>query len=180
MVTNPEFKSTSGWTGTYVGSSPNMSKAYAVELTDEYGRFNNGKFTSVITDLENGVDTSKETYSSYLKADFKADSTLNYGAIVNSGFYDHRTNIGSVTYNEEWIISAEIYDSTYKKIDAVFNTFNFELREAQYNAQTGGYLLNDIWATVSSNGIMKFNSANPATGYADVKVSAEDFKNKKI
>jgi hypothetical protein len=51
MVTNTEFKGTTGWTATYFGPEGNLLSTYAPKVEVVYGKFRNGEFSSVIDDL---------------------------------------------------------------------------------------------------------------------------------
>ena len=67
-------------------------------------------FGSVIDDLSNGNYNVNNNYSSYLKMTFPAGEENIYPIVINSGFYDSRTSITSLTTGENWSIPMEIYN----------------------------------------------------------------------
>ena len=53
IVTNTEFKGTSGWVGTYNGSSANQKNVYGAKIESVYGTLADDGFTSVVDYLSN-------------------------------------------------------------------------------------------------------------------------------
>lgn len=176
VITNTEFKSTAGWVGTYSGRTPNAKQNYGVVVEPAYGRFVGKDFSSVIKELQEGSYNVNNKYVSYLKITVPARTSLDTPILVNTGFYDNRTLIDSVGYNEKWVLNYKILDSTGTPVSG----FDFKLREVKYDIDNGDYNLNNIWAEQQGN-FLQFNDANHKTdGYADVKISSTDFKKKEI
>ena len=188
VITNTDFKGTTGWVGTYFGSTPNAKANFGAEVETVYGRFNSNNFSSVVDELSNGTyDDDSNDYSTYLKVVFPAYGSTDKAILLNTGFYDNRTLIKQVDYDEKWYFNADIVDNTGKPLD-VFNDFDFKLREVSFNPTSGSYILGDVWAectqeTIDGNAVhlLKFNSKEKTSGeYADVKTSEKDFKKKEI
>ena len=192
FVTNYEFKGTSGWTASYYGTSPNAQNNHAPELLATYGIFRNNKFQTVLEELQSNRYIPTANYLPYLKTTIKKTTGSNNTPIIlNSGFYDNRTLIKQVNYGEEWILKAEVLDNRGTALTDVFSNFDFKLREVLYDTRNGYYCLGNIWAEIDQSGntgltdntkILKFNSAakGQEEGYANVLVSEDEFKNKKI
>jgi hypothetical protein len=187
MVTNTEFKGTSGWLGTYSGITENVKNSFGAKISAEYGHFlEEVGFSSVVDELSNGTYVADADYKAYLKVDFpKSNESKDYAVLINSGFYDNRTLIKEVDYGETWYFEPFVYDGSGNRIINIQDYFNFFLREVRYDITKGNYALGPIWATAAltgtGNGEMRFNMASQTTeGYADIKISAEEFKKKEI
>ena len=202
VITNTDFKGTTGWVGTYNGETKNAKSTYGAIIEPVYGEFNDSnKFSSVVEQLSNGTYDSKKSYKSYLKVIFPEAKDGNQGILINTGFYDNRTSIGEVDYNEEWYFEPTILDNYGQKIGNPYEAFDFKLREVAFNPQTGAYDLGKIWAETvkDDNGEIIPNKLkfgiDPADEeafktireknkyfktHADVKVSKKDFKKKEI
>lgn len=190
VITNTDFKGTTGWVGTYSGDASNAKSTYGATIEPVYGEFISNKFSSVVEQLSNGTYSSTSDYQSYLKVTFPKAENGNQGILINTGFYDNRTLIGEVDYNEEWYFNADIVDDSGATVNA-FTNFDFALREVSFDPAKGNYVLGDIWATLSDetkqiNGetihFLKFNSESKksASGYANVKIPEKDFKKKEV
>lgn len=179
VITNTEFKGTSGWLGTYNGDDGNLKSTVGVKIESVYGRFDEDDkiFVSVVDDLSTGQYSDEQPYASYLKIIFPAEDKGNKGILINSGFYDNRTLTKQVDYGEEWCFNYEIYNEEGTKVN---NEFEACLREVSYNTALDNYDLGDIWAVAGSN-LMVFNTKDQVgNGYAKVHVPAEEFKAKNI
>jgi hypothetical protein len=136
--------------------------------------------------LQNNSYDESDNYLSLLKITLKSAPTGVTPIIINSGFYDNRTAIGRVNYDEEWVLDVQMLDEDGDLIDNPYNSFDFELREIAYNTKKGNYSSGKLWASTTgsqSGGVktIKFNSSSNKTGNnADVNVSEEDFKKKEI
>lgn len=184
VITSAECEDSSGWLGTYKGPTGNLKSSVGTKVENVYGIFTAGKFHSVIDDLANGTYDEDTKYQSYLKVTFPKGSGENTGILINSGFYDNRTVIGSVDYDEQWYLDFEIYDKDGAKLGAtdISSKFNFHLNEVGYNTLLGNYSVNKIWATGNIvNKLMQFNSSTAANStHADVHISENEFKKKNI
>lgn len=185
-ITNSEFKTTTGWTGSYFGVTENGNSKFAPKLEAMYGKFRDGEFHDVIKELQDNTYSETENYYPLLKASFTPfKQTDHESIIINSGFYDNRTMIGEVDYDEQWFLKVEILDKSGNKISDPLSKFTFCLREVLYNSKRGNYSKGDIWAETDgaiNNDIviMKFNSSTFDKNHADVKLSKENFAKKEI
>lgn len=162
VISSPNGEKTSGWTAATIATTGTKTKP---EIESVYGRFDetSGNFISIIDDLQ-GAGTSGKTYNSYLKVKF-TDANQR---LINSGFYDNRTLIGSVTTGEKWKLKPTLVDTP---------TLNYSLSEVEYNTATGCHNINTAWTNSislsgSTEGVMIFSRG---TG-----VSEKEFKKKKI
>ena len=172
IITNSDFKGTTGWTGTYFGTTPNMKSTVGTKVDCLYGYFNNFSFSSVQEELKNGCFNDSKGYLSYLKVAFQPSVNDNIGILINSGFYDNRSIITNIENGEEWIFQATVLNEsgTEVRLDA----FNVQLQEVEYNTQSGAYNLKQKWGELSNDSIV----INFPEG---VKTLSEtEFKNKNI
>lgn len=99
IISNNQFKNTSGWTGTRA-AGVNAAKA---EVSSVYGYFSDGTFVSALDDLSAGrYPVANVEYKPYLKLEFKS----NTGFIVNSGPRDNRSIIKNMEKGDEWALNA--------------------------------------------------------------------------
>lgn len=201
IITNTDFKGTTGWVGTYSGETPNAKNIYGAAIESIYGEFDSSKrFSSVVEQLSNGTYDSQKAYKSYLKVVFPQTQNGNQGILINTGFYDNRTLIGEVDYNEEWYFEPTILTREGEKVGKPYITFDFKLREVAFNTKTGAYRLGKIWAEtikddngeiipnrlrfgLDPNNEEAFEAISKEeyfTTHADVKVSKQQFEKKEI
>jgi hypothetical protein len=165
IVTNTEFKGTSGWVGTYTGTSANKKNIYGAKIESVYGTLTGTRFTSVVDYLSNGTYSTSATYTSYLKVTFPTAGGSDKGVLINTGFYDNRTIIGSVEENELWYFKPTILSDTNEDVSS---NFTYELREVSYNPNTDAYTLGTLWAerlivNDEATNFMQFTSAVKVT-----------------
>lgn len=143
VITNSEFKGCTGWTGAYLGSTPNAKNKYGAVVRSTYGRFVGEKFQTAEEALKSG-DFVSENFSAYMNFTFPADGITdekNKTYVINSGFYDNRAQIVNIKPNEEWILELTAFDAigtpfTNKKF---LDNFSVELYEIKYNSNSGGH-----------------------------------------
>jgi hypothetical protein len=184
IITNPTFEGTTGWVGTYHAKKETADglqrNDFAAEVESMYVREYGGTMRSALTDLyENRY--SENDYFPILRVAFKKPTDDYESILINTGFYDKRTTIEQVTYGEEWILDVEVVGADYSPLEP-FEIFDFKLREVKYNSDKDLYELSKIWAEFDEkNKVFKFNDSNKKEGeYADVGISAEDFRKKEI
>jgi hypothetical protein len=76
LISNTEFKSTSGWKGVayfnsegkFSGAKPSTENKPVVE--NIYGRFEKNKFISALEELNKGEFSAEAIYAPYMKLDF--------------------------------------------------------------------------------------------------------------
>ena len=179
IITNTEFKSTTGWVGAYVGSTKNVKDKFGAKIEAVCGKFNDFGFSSIINELSSGTYNSGESYTPYLKVEFPQSSNTDYGILINTGFYDKRAFIGGVSYDEEWYFEADIVDQQNNKLN-VFDYFEFALREVTFDIGSGSYVLGNIWATIDpKTHHFKFLSKPTEDGF-DVEMSEKEFNTKEV
>ena len=154
MITNTEFKNTTGWHGTYRITAPN-AEAKGVSIETEYGHFINNKFSSVAEELSNGTydpeyndsNTETEKYYPYLKVVVPAKGDAYNPILINSGIYDNRFSIDSFEYEEEWYFKPTIYCEDGGALEQGDFTEHFTptICEAKLDPSTGAYTLGDSW-----------------------------------
>lgn len=143
VITNSEFKGNTGWTGAYLGSTPNAKNKYGAVVKSTYGRFVGEKFQTAEEALRSG-DFVSEKFSAYMNLTFPADGITdekNKTYVINSGFYDNRAQIVNIKPNEEWILELTAFDAigipfTNKKF---LDNFSVDLYEIKYNPNSGGH-----------------------------------------
>lgn len=151
IITGSQFKSSSGWTGTYVLNEPytdkedieKIKKSQKAEVNAIQARID-GAFITSTEDLKNGSFASQD-YTPFMKFTIPSpkddeEQLLEYGnyAIINSGPYDNRKNIGNMQVGDEYIL-------TYSGINEVgsnLDNLNFLLGEYIYSSDLGGYCIN--------------------------------------
>ena len=151
VITNSEFKGSTGWVGTYcgkttAGATPNNRSKIGAKIDCLYGRFNaNNIFTSAQDDLKNKTYNDDTEYQAYLKVVFQPETNTDRGILINSGFYDNRTLIGTVEQNENWILEASILSDKGSFVS--LSNFTIKLFEVSYNPTTGAYDISKSWST---------------------------------
>lgn len=154
MITNTEFKSTTGWHGTYRITTPGTD-AEGVSIETVYGHFINDKFSSVAEELSNGTydpnynksSTETEKYCSYLKVVVPKVNGAYDPILINSGIYDNRFSIDSFEYGEEWYFKPTIYceDGGALQQGGFTECFTPTICEARFDPSTGAYTLGNSW-----------------------------------
>jgi hypothetical protein len=159
IITNTDFKVSSGWTGTHF-SSKGSEKATAEAV---YGRFDESGFISAIDDLTNGetYDEQYVNHKAYMKLTMPAGSY-----VVNSGPYDNRTSIGQMEVGSEWALA--IKNRSGQDLSSV----EYELGEYEYDASTNGY-------KQIVSGIVFEKQTEEKDGYIIFKVISNPYLNKK-
>lgn len=156
IITNSEFKGATGWTGAYLGATPNAKSSYAAKVSGLYGRFVNSTFQKAETAVENG-EFDSSVFDPYLQIEFPSkglDSDTNHLFVINSGFYDNRTKIKNVTPGEQWCLDLVIrdQDGSLWSLDDICQRLTIEFREVKFNAATGGHSLLDTWGVLKREG----------------------------
>jgi hypothetical protein len=123
VISNNQFKDTSGWTGTrFAGVNADKTVVSAV-----YGYFSNGTFVSALDDLSAGrYPVANVEYKPYLKLEFKSST----GLVVNSGPRDNRNIIENMEKGDEWALNA-VCRNAYGAID---NKLTYTLGEYVYTS----------------------------------------------
>ena len=141
MITNSEFKGTSGWVGTYSGKTPNVKNTIGAKVTSVYGYFHPTEkvFVSTIDELMDGEYTGTKPYTNYLKVTYPKRGDADYGILLNSGFYDNRALIKTVEIGQKWRLNLQIYNETGTKVP--ISNFEIGLWKVKYDSNLGGYTL---------------------------------------
>ena len=160
IMTNTDFKTSSGWTGTHF-STIGSAKATAEAA---YGRFDDsGNFVSAINDLTNGdvYDEQYKNHAAFMKLVMPPNTY-----VINSGPYDNRISIGQMEIGSEWALAIRTnagYD---------LKSVEYELGEYEYNPKTNGYKQID-------SGIKFEKQTEKKDGYTIFKVISNPYLNKK-
>lgn len=151
MITNAEFKGTTGWAGSYSGPVADYKKVVGAIVEPLCGRFIEGIFQSAIDDLQNGNYSSANEYTNYLKVEFPLPQGGCKGILINSGFYDNRGAIEVPQAGDKWYIEAEIYDNNNNK--QKLQNFQFSLGEIRYDTETGSHVYEDWTSYKTESGL---------------------------
>lgn len=140
LISNTEFKNTSGWKGvgyTEDNSLPTKPKTENKPIVENvYGRFDiDGNFISAMTDLTNGSFTDQISYEAYIKLDFSKVEKLDNvtPTVINSGPFDNRTIIGEIIEGDEWALYVKDREGNWP------TGLTFTLEEVKYDSGTGCY-----------------------------------------
>jgi hypothetical protein len=128
-ITNYDFKKTSGWTPTQTTKVSSNTKPTVESF---YGRYVDNDFRSIIDDYLGGTYSDLNTYTSYLKMEFKQANQF----ILNSCIRDNRTAIDNMPENEEWVLDYKIVDVNNNDVS---DNFTYRLAEFIYDRESGGY-----------------------------------------
>ena len=177
VITNAEFKNVTGWTGSYVGSTPNIKNSVGAQVEAVYGRFDDSNdFVSSEEDLKTGTFV-ENSYTPYLKVNFPAHFNNNVPVLINSSFYDNRAKIGKIIPGERWyvnIVATQDKKGNYPTW-ALFRDFDIQVREVIYDSEKGNQALGDfVWATMDGSGILTFSDQIAED------LSKEDFTSKTL
>lgn len=138
LISNTEFKNTSGWKGiaygvpTSEGDKPKSEEKAKAE--NVYGS-KSDTFVSAMEDLSAGSLKDASNYEAYMKLTFpKSYNGKGYKpAIINNGPFDNRTLIGNIVEGDEWALYVE-----GRTINDLTN-LNFALEESEYVSNSGCY-----------------------------------------
>ena len=181
FITNGEFKGVTGWTGTYSGESKNKKNVYAATVSSQYGRFVNFSFQTAEEALKSG-DFDTNVFHAYLFLQFpKAgmESNNNEAFVINSGFHDNRAVIQNISPGDEWIldITAHKKDGSLYTPDELLSRMIIELREVEYDAESGGHSKGILWGRAKAvNGKIII----PLDNLVDVDISSKEFLQRQI
>lgn len=139
-VSNPDFKATSGWIGSWkLNPSGTSKKEKSVVVESAYGRFKGKEFISAVDDLGK-VDSNKKpyTHSSYLKVTFPVGQNQDGGipCLINSGPYDFRSKIGFLEEQKNWIF--ELYGINNTPIKKKY--YSIIIADSTFNPDKNGYI----------------------------------------
>ena len=158
VITNSEFKGNTGWTGTYLGFTPYAKNKYGAVVKSTYGRFVDDKFQTAEEALKSGEFVS-ENFSAYMKLTFPLDGIIdeqNKTYVINSGFYDNRTQIVNINPNEEWILELTAFNAAGIPLtnENFLDNFSVELYDIKYDVHSGGHKRknNKKWGECSIKG----------------------------
>ena len=138
-VSNPDFKATSGWIGSWkLNSSGTSKKEKSVIVESAYGRFIGNDFRSAVDDLGK-VDSNGKAYthSSYLKVTFPVGQNQDSGipCLINSGPYDFRSKIGFLEEQKNWIF--ELYGINNTPIKKKY--YSIIIADSVFDSSRNGY-----------------------------------------
>lgn len=178
LISNTEFKNTSGWKGVGYTSERTLSKKPEAKnkpvVENVYGRFNGNNFISAMTDLTNGLFSDKQTYEAYMKLDFSQAATLSgvTPIVINSGPFDNRTLINKIVKGDEWALYVQDREGNWP------TGLTFTLEEVKYDSGTGCY-------KQTNNGKISFTSSTTTSSqiftFGDCDYSDKTFtKNVKL
>ena len=131
VVTNTDFKSTSGWTGASI-----IDGGKKAQVENVFGNYNNNSFTDAMDLLKEGdfdiENLDNNTNKAYMKLTFDEDNQI----VINSGPYDNRTLIGNLNEKEEWAICCKYCGPKYKDADGNDATgkLSFKIAEWYYSS----------------------------------------------
>lgn len=142
-ISNPDFKATSGWIGSWkLNPNGTSKKERGVVVESVYGRFIGNDFRSAVDDLGKTDSSGKAyTHSSYLKVTFPAGQNQDdvIPCLINSGPYDFRSKIGFLEEQKNWIF--ELYgigDTPIKK-----KYYNIIIADSTFDPDGNGYTTAD-------------------------------------
>lgn len=185
IISNADFKSstgwtgTSGWVGTYYGALNNQKETYGVKVESILGDFQTEggqtEFHSITDDLSNHSYDAKKNYTSYLKIQVPAKTASTTPILINTGFYDNRTLIKNVEFGETWILKANIIGSNGTRPYG----FRYQLAEVDYETDNGKYSTPVGWTAIT-DGVWGNDFATVFLKINHQKVSDKDFGKKKV
>lgn len=159
IITNTDFKVSSGWTGTHF-STKNSKKASTKAV---YGRFKDGEFISAITDLSDNA-TYEQEYTNHL-AYMRLEMPKNT-YVVNSGPFDNRVSIGQMEVGSQWALAIKNHNG------ANLPNVEYSLGEYEYDDATDGY-------KKVAGGITFTKVSDNLHGYIVFEVTSNPYLNKK-
>ena len=194
LISNAKFNGTSGWTGTVLSTNSqsvtidaNMKTSIvktkaAIETVQ--GHWLYGSFTNLVDELLQNAYNSDNNYKSYLKVTFKkldesdnsingSQNTLNWqSALVNSGFYDNRKIIKSLSKKDEFVIRLKVLDKEGQAISP--SQFKFYLEDCSFDTSLGWYNSTTGLTALA----LQWNIEDEGFYYAKFKYSGEEYNEK--
>jgi hypothetical protein len=125
LVSNTEFKSTSGW----IGASTTGTSADKAIVENVYGRFDGDNFISSMDDLKNGVTDQYDNYVAYMRITLPNAKSI----VFNDGIYDNRKSIGNMEENTKWAFRIKCKENAIPTID--FGEYGYN--DGAYNKTDG-------------------------------------------
>ena len=128
VVTNTDFKSTSGWTG---ASKSNGGEKAKVE--NVFGIYSNNGFEDATELLKEGTfnveSLTSNANKAYMKLSFDADNQI----VINSGPYDNRSLIGNLNEEEEWAIRCVYHGPSNGHLSFNISEWYYKSAEQKYD-----------------------------------------------
>lgn len=136
-VTNNLFKSTSGWTGSYIAASG----AYANQSADYAASCEVKTDPSVLDALLNNSFSENPDiieYRPYISLNFPTTNNAVTSTVVNSGFYDIRTSIENLAAGQKFVLLFEPKTASSFSVDV--GVKNFSISDGHYITNTSTIL----------------------------------------
>lgn len=154
FVTNNSFKSTSGWTGSYMTNDSSLANKGADNnaLVEVVAMSASGK-TLIDAFKEGNFSEDTSTYTPALKVQFQTKESI----LINSGFYDNRNNIKNLAPGQKFVL-------LYKQQRS--SAFNAYIGVAEYNVKTGHYAnKTQTFLTFNTNNSYSYSGVSEFSGY---------------
>jgi hypothetical protein len=150
LVSNTEFKSTSGW----IGASITGTSADKAIIENVYGRFDGSTFISSMDDLKNGKTDQYDKYIAYMRITLPNANSI----VFNDGIYDNRKSIENMEENTKWAFRIKCQDGTvptidfgeYSYNDGVYNKADSLFAFKTKQTDSGGVIFDTTTETVNN------------------------------
>lgn len=146
LVTNTEFKSNSGWEGSCIYNMPTSGALEPTEVTEHKrlcGIVSNPDILSALEDNSYDVDTISKTYMGTRPSTsdgFGSDANIT-PVVVNSSFYDHRSQIKQLSAGEQYVCMLRLTDENFEDYEDLGDeeTIVIEIAEYDYDSKYDCY-----------------------------------------
>lgn len=118
-----DYKSTSGWEAATSSSGSAVGKVTNVAI-----RHANNQIYTLIDDLKGG-NYSGQTYTSALKY----EKATNNDILVNTGFYDNRVSIGTITNNDKFVVRFQLESALPNGLTLRLGDYDYDAEHHYYN-----------------------------------------------
>lgn len=154
LVTNNTFKSTSGWTGSYFGTSATANQGAELGATVEAIALGSDEQTTLVDTFKDGTfGTNTLTFSPCLRVKFQDQKSV----LINSGFYDNRNNIKNLAPGQKFVL-------LYK--EAHGRSFGAKIGVAEYEVKQGSYsAMSKVFINFDQSSAYTYNVQGDFSGY---------------
>lgn len=147
LITNTDFKSTTGWTGQYLTTlGPDGKPVNGNKVKDLGATRDVATNPDMLESLISGNYDENQEYTPYLKASFKSANSI----LINSGPYDNRKSIENFSPNQRFVLAWRCLTSTQSQ--EFLDDFDIKLVEYSYSVDGNCYLSNDASVIATANG----------------------------
>lgn len=162
LITNTDFKQTTGWTGQYYSEADGDGKPINGNTIKQNGVKIEAKTTpDILTELANGSYSPEKEYIPYLYSEFPGSS----GVLINSGIYDNRKKIENFSSGQQFVLMWNLGQFDKEHSSNFLDTYRIVIGEREYSVEGNCYLKNSGLESVVDYMVFDGNIDAKCKGY---------------